>query len=103
MDALHQARRGELTPRESDWAFQRALLLGSEEGLEDAGLDFGGHARAGVGDGQEDAILGHRGADGDGSAGRHGVARIDDEVHDDLLDLAGIGADDGSSSTSMAS
>jgi GH15 family glucan-1,4-alpha-glucosidase len=26
MDALHQARRGELTPREADWAFQLALL-----------------------------------------------------------------------------
>lgn len=26
MDALHQARRGGLTPRDSDWAFQRAVL-----------------------------------------------------------------------------
>jgi len=26
MDALHQARRGGLTPREADWAFQQALL-----------------------------------------------------------------------------
>jgi GH15 family glucan-1,4-alpha-glucosidase len=26
MDALYQARRGGLTPRDSDWAFQRALL-----------------------------------------------------------------------------
>jgi GH15 family glucan-1,4-alpha-glucosidase len=26
MDALHQARRGALRPREADWAFQRALL-----------------------------------------------------------------------------
>ncbi len=26
MDALHQARRGNLHPREADWAFQRALL-----------------------------------------------------------------------------
>jgi GH15 family glucan-1,4-alpha-glucosidase len=26
MDALHQARCGELNPREADWAFQRALL-----------------------------------------------------------------------------
>ena len=26
MDALHQAREGGLTPREADWAFQRALL-----------------------------------------------------------------------------
>jgi GH15 family glucan-1,4-alpha-glucosidase len=26
MDALHQARRGALHPREADWAFQRALL-----------------------------------------------------------------------------
>ena len=26
MDALHQARRGGLIPREADWAFQRALL-----------------------------------------------------------------------------
>jgi len=27
MDALHQARRGELTPREADWAFQRAMVV----------------------------------------------------------------------------
>lgn len=26
MDAMHQARCGELTPREADWAFQRALV-----------------------------------------------------------------------------
>jgi GH15 family glucan-1,4-alpha-glucosidase len=27
MDALHQARRGSLYPREADWAFQRAVLV----------------------------------------------------------------------------
>ncbi|HET9371037.1 MAG TPA: glycoside hydrolase family 15 protein [Vicinamibacterales bacterium] len=27
MDALHQARRGSLRPREADWAFQRAVLV----------------------------------------------------------------------------
>ena len=27
----------------------------------------------------------------DSSAARHGIARIDDEIHDDLLDLCGIG------------
>jgi GH15 family glucan-1,4-alpha-glucosidase len=31
MDALYQARRGALTPRESDWTFQRAILEHVEE------------------------------------------------------------------------
>ena len=36
MDALHQAREGGLTPREADWAFQRALLEHLESGLASA-------------------------------------------------------------------
>ena len=40
MDALHQARRGGLHPREADWAFQRALLAHLEGvwDLPDEGL-----------------------------------------------------------------
>jgi len=40
MDALHQARRGGLHPREADWAFQRALLEQLEEvwNLPDEGI-----------------------------------------------------------------
>ena len=33
MDALHQARRGGLDPRDEDWAFQRALLEHLDERL----------------------------------------------------------------------
>jgi GH15 family glucan-1,4-alpha-glucosidase len=36
MDALHQARRGGLTPREADWAFQRALLTHVESVWKEA-------------------------------------------------------------------
>jgi len=40
MDALHQARRGGLHPREADWAFQRALLQHLEQvwNLPDEGI-----------------------------------------------------------------
>jgi GH15 family glucan-1,4-alpha-glucosidase len=40
MDALHQARRGGLHPREADWAFQRALLEHLEQvwDLPDEGI-----------------------------------------------------------------
>jgi GH15 family glucan-1,4-alpha-glucosidase len=40
MDALHQARRGGLHPREADWAFQRALLEQLEQvwDLPDEGI-----------------------------------------------------------------
>jgi len=32
-----------------------------------------------------------RGGDEEASAGRHGIACVDDEVQEDLLDLAGVG------------
>ena len=72
------------------------------------GLDVIVHADAVVADGDEDVFTGFEGAiagaglvvngdvaglDGELAAAGHGVAGIDDEVHDDLLDLAGIGVD----------
>ena len=46
-----------------------------------------------VADDQPDAVLAeHPGLDPQGAARRHRVARVDREVHDHLLELAGIGA-----------
>src|SRR6266849_7982609 len=80
--------------------------LSGKKWLEDVRLRFRVHARTGVADGKHDVFAGRhwsvetriafveRGVgsfDGESSALRHGVARIDCEVHDDLLDLAGVG------------
>ncbi len=82
--------------------------LGGVEGLEDVGLGIGVHAHAGVADGEHDVVAGlHRGMeagvvgvegdvgglDGQLPAVRHGIAGVDRQVHDDLLDLSGIGLD----------
>src|SRR5271170_290735 len=84
-----------------------AILLGGEERLEDAGLSFAVHALAGVANGNHDvravfdeSIFGvvgivesdAGGANADFAAVRHGVLGIDHEIHDDLLELSGIGA-----------
>src|SRR5580704_1736581 len=81
--------------------------FGGEEGFEDVGLSFYVHAHAGVADSQHHVFARLKGRvnagvfvvegdvgglDCEFSAGGHGVAGIDGEVHDDLLDLAGIGA-----------
>jgi hypothetical protein len=86
-----------------------ALGLGGEEGLEDA-VDGGlVHARAGVGDTQPDVAarpqagpglgvggVGFQvvGLDAELPAARHGVAGVDGEVHQHLLELALVGLDE---------
>src|SRR5271166_4800554 len=84
-----------------------AFFLGGEERLEDASLGFTVHALAGVTDGNHDvgAVLDESifrtvglvegnagGANADFTAVGHGVFGVDDEIHDDLLELAGVGA-----------
>ena len=81
-----------------------ALLFGSEERLEDAGARLGIHAGSGVADIEANVWASHRslrqramlkrdigGADDELAAAGHGIARVDRQVHDDLLGLAGIG------------
>jgi hypothetical protein len=86
-----------------------ALGLGGEEGLEGA-VDGGlVHARAGVGDTQPDVAarpqagpglgvggVGFQvvGLDAELPAARHGVAGVDGEVHQHLLELAPVGLDE---------
>ena len=85
-----------------------ALLLGRKERLEDVGLRALVHAAAGVahrhqhvragGDGEEPTGIGLvqldvGGFDGEPPPVGHGVAGIDGQVHDHLLDLARIGKD----------
>ena len=82
------------------------LFLGGEERLEDVGHGVGVDAMAVVADGQHNAMAGANavlardrlaevrvgGFDADAAAGGHGVAGVQDQVHDDLLHLAGVGA-----------
>ena len=88
-------------------AESRALRsFGAEKRFEDAALGLGIHSHAGVADGQHHVLAGFRrgvktgitlvqrdigGLNRELAAARHGVARIDRQIHDDLLDLAGIG------------
>ena len=81
-------------------------LLRREEGLEEAALQLRGNAAPGIRDRDRDLrpqflpgglveVHGFRGvevpgADRDPTAVRHGVARIQREVHDDVLELAGV-------------
>src|ERR1700735_4552738 len=64
--------------------------LGGEEGVEDAGLDFGAHAAGVVGDGDGDAGLagapvgGFAFAHEEAASAGHDVERVADEVGDDL-------------------
>src|SRR5690606_1938496 len=82
-----------------------AFRLRGEEGLEDLELCFRAHAGAGVTDGDlhvltwceieaacgVDLVQVHGGGgDRDAARAAYRVTRIDDEVHDDLLELAGI-------------
>ena len=85
-----------------------AFLFCGEEGLEQMRLRLLIHAATGVLDRQHHVRTGidrleipsglvndldAAGFNGQGSAGRHGVVRVDRQVHDDLLDLSGIGLD----------
>ena len=93
-DAVH---RGEPEPR--------AVVLGGEEGLEEVRLHVRVHAdarirhlehhvRARLEPGPRRLVLADHAIgrlDGQAPAIRHGVARIDGEVQEHLLDLAGIG------------
>ena len=86
-----------------------ADILGGEEGLEDAIEGGRVHSGSGVGDGEHGVAAGlgmlvsrkvdliernFSGFDDEAAAFGHGVAGIDAQVHDDLFDLGGIGADD---------
>ena len=85
-----------------------ALLFGGEERLEDAIAGFRVHADAGIGDGKDgigtgddvgiEAAVGivedgHFGFNGEATAVGHGVACVEAEVHENLLDLGGVGLD----------
>src|ERR1039457_3711686 len=84
-----------------------ALLLGREEGLEGVAPDFIAHADPRVGDRESrvfaracarvargEAGVEHRisGLDREGAALGHGVPRVDREVYEHLLELAGEGS-----------
>jgi hypothetical protein len=89
-----------------------AQLLGGEERLENA-VDGGRvHTRSRVGDRKHHVVAGagerlvgtvfrveddKRGLDEQGAAVGHGVAGVDAEVHQNLFDLGGIGANQGES------
>ncbi len=81
-----------------------AALLGGEERLEEALFHLGGHALAGVGHGKLEVMsgwqvalglrdLGLPGGERQGAAGGHGVAGVDDQVEDHLLELAEVHVD----------
>src|SRR5712692_842019 len=85
-----------------------AFYFGSEEGLEDMRLGVGIHADSRVGHGQHDipawlhgplaagvALVEIRvlGLDRERSALRHGVARIESQIQNDLLKLARVCVD----------
>ena len=85
-----------------------AEFLGGEERLEDARLHFAAHAAASVGHGQQHVaagldvgrqVVGVRvqddvaGLDGELAAARHGVAGVDRQIDEHLVDLAGVGLD----------
>src|SRR5258708_9813776 len=72
-------------------------ILGGVERLEEAGLHVGGHAVAGVGDGDADAgravgvfggvVGGVVGADEEAASLAHGIDGVGDEVVEDLTDV----------------
>src|SRR5262249_10459283 len=84
-----------------------ADALGGEKGLKDMILNLLRHALAGIGDRETDVAarldvemsagiflveVHCAGFDRDAAAVRHGVARVQDKVENDLLDLSRIGA-----------
>src|SRR5262249_32948394 len=83
-----------------------AMFLGRKERLEDALLGLFIDAYSGIADGQHHVVAAGRigmafgihgiesdvaGLDGQLAAARHGVARIDREIHYDLLDVRIVG------------
>lgn len=83
--------------------------FGAEEGLEDAVEQLGLDAEAGVADLADDVAAGGGlglgadeggveldvfGGDFEAAAGRHGVAGVDAEVEDDLVELGGVSEDE---------
>src|SRR5260221_10048254 len=83
-----------------------SLFLGGKERFKDAGLSFLVHAVAGIGNrnygiasGLDETVLAKvlahgnvRTFHGELATFGHGVFGVDDQVHDDLLELAGVGA-----------
>src|ERR1700719_3648429 len=84
-----------------------AFFFGGEKRFEDASLGFAVHALAGIADGNhyvgavfDDSVFGAvglvesaaAGADASFPAAGHSVFGIDHEVHDDLFELASVGA-----------
>jgi len=82
--------------------------LRCEEWLKDARSDFGADADSGIADSEDHIRSGHNvemiaciegidvnvgSLDRKGAAIGHGIPRVDNQVHDDLLDLAGVGKD----------
>src|SRR5262249_961645 len=86
-----------------------AQFFGGKERLEDTVEGSGGHAEACIGDGNDHVCAGARerlvgavlGVEGrvagfyeQRAAVGHGVAGIDAKIHEDLLDLGGVGANE---------
>ncbi len=103
-DDARRPARGSAEAIDLRQAQARALahVLGGEERLEHPPLGLGRHAAAGVGDGEFDEVamqaLDHdlravAHGDGDGPAGRHGVARVDGDVQHRHLQLGGVHLD----------
>src|SRR5947209_5462849 len=68
----------------------RPLVLGGEEGLEDALLDLGRDALAGVGDGEADLPVARERRYREAPARRHGGARVGGEVEQHLRQLSRV-------------
>src|SRR5439155_21088357 len=74
-----------------------ARRLGCEEGLKDAGLDGPWDAGSVILDGElDEAVILDRRLDLDRSvaAGLHGLLRVENEIHQNLLDLVGAAVDE---------
>ena len=68
--------------------------FGGEEGLEDFGHELFGDAGAAVDDLDFDLVFDQRRLDGEGAAfAEHGLAGVDEEIEEDLLDLYAVGVD----------
>ena len=76
-------------------AQSRALpdLLGREERIEDAALEFGRDSRSGVTDLDQHTIPVPAGADGQRALAVHGIDGVVDDVGPYLVELAALGAD----------
>src|SRR5205823_12096451 len=68
-----------------------AALLGGEEGVEDACEPLGRDPRPAVADLDEDVAFREARPDQDGAASRHRLARVADQVQEQLADLSDVG------------